>query len=60
MSPGNGNIDWEDFSNSLEEVGYDKVLSFETQVSGSVENGEERDRLEIELFKSGLKIAKRI
>ena len=59
-TPGNGNIDWEDFSNSLEEVGYDKVLSFETQVSGSVENGEERDRLEIELFKSGLKIAKRI
>ena len=60
QTPGNGNIDWEDFSNALSEVGFDSVLSFETQVSGDIPVGEERDRLERELFNTGLKIAKRI
>lgn len=59
-TPGNGNIDWEDFSNALAEVKFDKVLSFETQVSDDIPNGEERDRLERELFAMGLRIAKRI
>ena len=59
-TPGNGNIDWDDFSNALTEVGFDKVLSFETHVSNDIPNGEERDRLERELFTTGLKLAKRI
>ena len=59
-TPGNGNIDWEDFSNALCEVGFDKVLSFETQVSGDIPMGEERDRLERELLNTGMRIAKRI
>ena len=59
-TPGNGNIDWEDFSNALQEVGFDKVLSFETCVSGDIPNGDERDKLERELLQTGLKIAKRI
>ena len=59
-TPGNGNIDWEDFSNALQEVGFDKVLSFETHVSGDIPNGDERDRLERELAQTGLRLAKRI
>ena len=59
-TPGNGNIDWVDFSNALSEVGFDKVLSFETHVSTDIPVGEERDRMERELFNTGLKIAKRI
>ena len=59
-TPGNGNIDWDDFSNALQEVGFDKVLSFETHVSNDIPNGEERDRLERELARIGLKLAKRI
>ena len=59
-TPGNGNIDWTDFSNALTEVGFDKVLSFETQVGGDIPVGEERDRMERELFNIGMKIAKRI
>lgn len=59
-TPGNGNIDWKDFSNALSEVGFDNVLSFETHVSRDVPNGEERDRLERELFQTGLNLAKRI
>ena len=59
-TPGNGNIDWEDFSNALEEVGFDGSLSFETCVDGQIPNGEERDRMERELLMTGLKLAKRI
>jgi sugar phosphate isomerase/epimerase len=59
-TPGNGNIDWEDFSNALREVGFDKVLSFETQVDKDIPIGEERDGMERELFNIGMKIAKRI
>ena len=59
-TPGNGNIDWDDFSNALQEVGFDNVLSFETNVSGDIPNGEGRDRLERELAQTGLKLAKRI
>ncbi len=59
-TPGNGSIDWEDFSNALFEVGFDKVLSFETHVSSEIPVGEERDIMERDLFNTGLKIAKRI
>jgi sugar phosphate isomerase/epimerase len=57
-TPGNGNIDWEDFSNALNEIGFDGCLSFETCVSGDVPEGEERDRLERELAEMGRRIAK--
>ena len=60
MTPGNGSIDWDDFSDALAEIGFEGCLSFETSVHGSVPAGEERDRLERELAQSGLKIAKRI
>ena len=60
QTPGNGTIDWQDFADALSEVGFDRVLSFETQVSGDIPVGDERDRLERELFNTGLKIAKRI
>ena len=58
--PGRGNVDWEDFSNALQEIGFEGCMSFETNVPASVPEGEERDRQEIELARSGLKIAKKI
>lgn len=57
---GQGSIDWNDFSDALEEIHYSGVLSFETQVEGSIPNGYERDRLERELLLAGKRIAKRI
>ncbi len=58
--PGRGTIDWEDFSNALQEIGFEGCMSFETNVPGSIPNGEERDCQEIELAQYGLKIAKRL
>jgi hypothetical protein len=52
-TPGNGNIDWEDFSNALREVGFDKVLSFETQVDKDIPIGEERDGMDFEISSAG-------
>lgn len=58
--PGNGTIDWDAFSDALAEIGFEGCMSFETNVPGSVPEGEERDRQEIELAEAGLRIAKRI
>lgn len=55
--PGTGNIDWNDFKVALREVNYQGVLSFETSVDSSIPNGEERDRLERELAKTGMWLA---
>jgi sugar phosphate isomerase/epimerase len=60
QTPGNGNIDWEDFSNALEEIGFDGCFSYETCVPGNIPAGEERDALERELAQTGHKIAKNI
>ena len=60
LRPGFGNIDWEDFSNALAEIGFEGAVSFETNVPGDIPAGEERDRQEIALAQMGLKIAKRI
>ena len=60
LRPGFGNIDWEDFSDALAEIGFEGCVSFETSVPTSVPFGEERDRQEIELAQMGLRIAKRI
>ena len=57
--PGKGNIDWEDFSNALAEIGFEGCVNFETSVPKSIPDGEERDAQEIELANWGLKIAKR-
>ena len=59
LRPGFGNIDWDDFSNALSEIGFEGCVSFETDVPGDIPNGEERDRLERELANFGMKIAKR-
>ena len=58
--PGFGNVDWDDFSNALEEIGFEGCMSFETSVPRNVPVGDERDQLERELAQFGLKIAKRI
>ena len=60
LRPGFGNIDWEDFSNALAEFGFEGSVNFETSVPGSVSDGEDRDRQEIELANYGKKIAKMI
>ena len=60
LRPGFGNIDWDDFSNALAEIGFEGCVSFETSVPSTVPDGEERDLQEIELAKMGLKIAKNI
>ena len=60
LRPGFGNIDWEDFSNALEEIGFEGCMSLETSVPREIEVGDERDRLERELAQTALKIAKRI
>ena len=59
-TPGNGNIDWVDFSNALAEIGFEGCVSFETAVPGDVPAGEERDRLERELAMKGHEIAKKL
>ena len=59
-TPGNGTIDWDDFSNALSEIGFDGCVNFETAVPGDIPAGEERDRLEKELADCGKKIAKLI
>ena len=58
--PGNGNIDWVDFSNALEEIGFDGCLSFETRIPGGITDQAEMDRLDRELAESGKRIAKLI
>jgi sugar phosphate isomerase/epimerase len=58
--PGFGNIDWEDFSDALAEIGFEGCVSFETSVPGDVPAGEERDRLERELAMKGHEIAKKL
>lgn len=60
LIPGNGNIDWTDFSNALQEIGFEGCLSFETNVPNDIPAGEERDRLEYELAQTGHRIAKNI
>jgi sugar phosphate isomerase/epimerase len=60
LRPGFGNIDWEDFSDALAEIGFEGCVSFETSVPGDVPEGEERDLQERALAQMGLKIAKRI
>ena len=58
--PGFGNIDWDDFSDALAEIGFEGCVNFETSVPASIPDGEERDALERDLAGWGLKIAKRI
>ena len=58
--PGHGNIDWVDFSNALQEIGFEGCMSFETKVPKDIPDGEDRDRQEIELAQAGLRIAKRL
>ena len=58
--PGNGTIDWKDFSDALAEINYGGVLNFETAVSDDVPIGPERDRQERELALIGHKLAKNI
>lgn len=59
-TPGEGNIDWEDFSDALSEIGFDGCFSYETGVEYGIPDGEERDRLERELAETALRLAKRI
>lgn len=58
--PGFGNIDWDDFSDALAEIGFEGCVNFETSVPAAIPDGEERDALERELAGWGLKIAKRV
>lgn len=58
--PGEGTIDWADFSNALAEIGFEGCMSFETEIPNSVPVGSERDRLETELADMGKKIIKRV
>lgn len=57
--PGEGTIDWKDFSDALAEIGFDGCMSFETEVPNDVPFGKERDKRETELAEMGKKIAKR-
>ena len=57
--PGKGTIDWRAFSDALEEIGFEGALSFETAVPHEIPEGEERDRQELALAETGLKLAKR-
>lgn len=57
--PGKGTIDWRAFSDALEEIGFEGTLSFETAVPHEIPKGEERDRQELALAETGLKLAKR-
>ena len=56
--PGNGTIDWEDFSNALAEIGFDGCVSLETAIPSSIPNGEERYKLEKELADFTRRIAR--
>lgn len=58
--PGKGTIDWEDFSNALDEIGFEGCMSFETEVPNEVPLGKERDKKEIGLAEMGKKITKKI
>ena len=58
--PGSGNIDWDDFSDALAEIGFEGCVNFETSVPSSIPDGDERDEQEIELANWGLRIAKRL
>jgi len=60
LRPGLGNVDWDDFSDALAEIGFEGCMSFETSVPPAFCVGEERDGLERELARAGLKIAKKI
>ena len=60
LRPGLGNIDWDDFSNALEEIGFEGCMSLETSVPRDIPVGDERDQLERDLAMTALKIAKRI
>ena len=60
LRPGLGNINWDDFSNALEEIGFEGCMSLETSVPRDIPVGDERDRLERDLAMTALKIAKRI
>lgn len=57
--PGEGNIDWDDFSDALEEIGFSGCFSYETAISKDVPFGAERDCLEKQLAMMALKYAKR-
>jgi sugar phosphate isomerase/epimerase len=59
-TPGEGTIDWVDFSCALEEIGFDGCFSYETGVEYNIPEGEERDRLERELAQTAHRIAKNI
>lgn len=58
--PGNGIINWEEFSDALEEIGFDGCFSYETSIPGDIPNGDERERLERELANTALRLAKRV
>ena len=58
--PGTGVIDWDDFSASLAEIGFDGTLSLETGVIRFANEGEELDLRERELAEFARKIARKI
>lgn len=57
--PNTGVIDWTDFSNALNEIGFDGTASLETCVKNDIENGEARTAAELSLLESLKAIARR-
>ncbi len=57
--PYTGVIDWDDFSDALEEIGFEGSLSLETHVAQDVPDGDEREAAEKALFMSAKRIARR-
>lgn len=56
--PGNGTINWEAFSDAIQEVGYKGYFDFETYIPRDMPNGEDCERAERELVLLGHKLAK--
>ena len=57
--PYTGVIDWDDFSNALEEIGFEGSLSLETHIPNSVPDGAEREAAENKLFLDAKRLARR-
>lgn len=57
--PFTGVIDWADFSDALQEIGFDGALSLETHVADKLPDGAERAAAEQKLFENARRLAGR-
>ncbi len=57
LNPYSGTSDWDDFAAALGEIGFDGVVSLETNVDAHCKSEEQREALEIELARGAKRIA---